>query len=179
MSYYLKMDGQEKGPYTESQLQSMWRAGLVTSKTLWMEDGMDEWLECACLTDILEPKMSPVASIPLQRTRAKESNSTWLIIGAAIFFAGFIALYLAGLVASKDNEQDAYLSAVEYAKQAYPGLENVSGFHDSIIKKDGDVYMIALTGTGKNVFGGPVRNNIGVQLRHSEGRWICESVKQR
>jgi len=44
MEYFLYLNNEQKGPYTLNQLQSMWKAGSITSKTLYWQEGFDEWI---------------------------------------------------------------------------------------------------------------------------------------
>jgi len=41
--YFIKVKGEEKGPYAESQLRSMWNSGIITTDTLFRENESQEW----------------------------------------------------------------------------------------------------------------------------------------
>jgi GYF domain 2 len=58
--YYLYLDDMQKGPFTLSQLQSMWRSGAITSRTLYWQDGFSEWLPLSSILDELEPSRAPI-----------------------------------------------------------------------------------------------------------------------
>ena len=50
-SYYIVNNDEQKGPYTETQLRSMWLNGLLLASTLYWRDGMAEWRLVAELCD--------------------------------------------------------------------------------------------------------------------------------
>ncbi len=52
--YYLYTNNEQTGPYTIAQLQHMWRVGQVTGKTLYWQEGFDEWIPLSTLADALE-----------------------------------------------------------------------------------------------------------------------------
>lgn len=47
--YHILFNGETKGPYSKSQLKSMWDNGLITSNTHYWTDGMVAWLLVASL----------------------------------------------------------------------------------------------------------------------------------
>ena len=42
--YYIKTKGEERGPYAESQLRSMWSSGAITSDTVFRPSDSQNWL---------------------------------------------------------------------------------------------------------------------------------------
>lgn len=49
--YHLSKNGVTNGPYTISQLKTMWQNGLITADCLCWAEGFDEWID---VSDILE-----------------------------------------------------------------------------------------------------------------------------
>ena len=60
MNYFLLDNNQTKGPFTLSQLQSMWQRGEVTANALVAKEGDQEWTPAAGLLDsISAPHANP------------------------------------------------------------------------------------------------------------------------
>lgn len=57
--YYLFENDNQRGPFTLSQLQSMWRSGTITARTLYCQEGFAEWLPLSTILDTLEPPPLP------------------------------------------------------------------------------------------------------------------------
>jgi hypothetical protein len=51
--YFIKTKGEEKGPYAESQLRSMWNSGIITSDTVFRESESQDWRP---ISRLLEPE---------------------------------------------------------------------------------------------------------------------------
>jgi TM2 domain-containing membrane protein YozV len=62
--YWLLAGSEQKGPYTLSQLQSMWRAGSITADTLYFQQGLDEWAPISILSILLDPPQPPATPSP-------------------------------------------------------------------------------------------------------------------
>lgn len=43
MNYYIAMRDEQKGPYTMTQLETMWQAGTITADALYCAEGMTAW----------------------------------------------------------------------------------------------------------------------------------------
>ena len=71
--YYIKTKGEERGPYAESQLLSMWGSGAITSDTLFRPSESQDWQPIARLLDEEESGTPP--DVPAKST-ATESAST-------------------------------------------------------------------------------------------------------
>lgn len=85
-SFYIRMDGQSKGPYTLQHLREMWRKGVVNSKTTYCEEGGTQWRSLAMMQTVLEqePSESPPDSEAHCRLRT--------VIYFALGIAGFAAM---------------------------------------------------------------------------------------
>jgi hypothetical protein len=55
----------EKGPYTKSQLRSMWDSGLITADTICWRDGLPSWILVAEALEDTPALLSTEAPIPL------------------------------------------------------------------------------------------------------------------
>ena len=65
MEYYLFLSEEQKGPYTLSQLQTMWRSGNITGNTLFWQEGCSEWNPLSSILHVLEPPLAaPAPSLP-------------------------------------------------------------------------------------------------------------------
>lgn len=63
--YHLLDGGKQSGPFTLSQLKSMWQAGKITVAARYSYDGMDGWRELLDIVPILERETQPrVAAVP-------------------------------------------------------------------------------------------------------------------
>jgi hypothetical protein len=49
--YWLLIGNENKGPYTFSQLESMWKTGSITADTLYCQEGFEAWLPASSLLD--------------------------------------------------------------------------------------------------------------------------------
>jgi hypothetical protein len=54
--YYLFIDDKQAGPYTISQLRSMWASGKLTADTLYFTEGMSEWSPLAAIVETIEER---------------------------------------------------------------------------------------------------------------------------
>src|SRR5688572_32596554 len=81
--YYLAVGSEQKGPYTFSQLQSMWRSGGITADTLYCQEGFDEWVSIASLSHLLDGTPAPAAT-PAQHPDSGTLGSNKRILPALI-----------------------------------------------------------------------------------------------
>ena len=97
MGYYILQSNETKGPYTLSQLKSMWSSGAVTGNLQFCEEGYTEWLPLHSLQHLLEPveleqpRYSPQTQQFLrhqsQLVRTSKSRGVFIILG--LFFGCF------------------------------------------------------------------------------------------
>src|SRR5437764_724190 len=74
---YLNRGQDNEGPYSQGQLRSMWKAGSVTSDTLFWEDGSTEWLPLSVMEDELDsppPASNAVSHRPAPAAVAESAN---------------------------------------------------------------------------------------------------------
>ncbi|MGA3143384.1 MAG: DUF4339 domain-containing protein [Verrucomicrobiota bacterium] len=53
--YYILIGGSETGPWTLGQVQAFWRAGAVTSETLYAQPGAAAWKPLSAILDVAPP----------------------------------------------------------------------------------------------------------------------------
>lgn len=73
-NHYVVIDGEAKGPFTISQLQSMWKTGILNLKTQHFMDGYTEWMPIEHILEDLEPKTTVTHKIPYQPAPAYPSR---------------------------------------------------------------------------------------------------------
>lgn len=207
--YYLVLDDKPQGPFTIDQLRSMAWAGKITVKTLFCQEGWENWEELSLISETmfpqkqtplgiplpLTPNPTPISSHPLATVhnspalttanKPKTAGQIFAIgcLGVFIFFMGIIFLAALSNRGKTDplysQKFDAYYTAVEFIKKQFPGAESFSDYRESVIEPDGAVYRVAVRVTGKNAFGGPVRNDFVVELLQSGDKWICQSINRK
>jgi hypothetical protein len=53
--FFILIGGNESGPWTLGQVQAFWRAGAVTSETLYAQPGAAEWKPLSAILDVAPP----------------------------------------------------------------------------------------------------------------------------
>src|SRR5437773_10014518 len=93
--YLIKTKGEERGPYAESQLRSMWNNGAITSDTLYRETEAQEWRPIAGFFETEKPaavQVSPIGDEPASATPNKSQAGAiavlivLILVIAAMFF---------------------------------------------------------------------------------------------
>ncbi len=76
--YYVHQDGHQSGPFTRSQLQSMWEQGIVNASATFWTEGMANWASLSDLCEGMAPY--PESHVPVNRARVKAKSSAprWL-----------------------------------------------------------------------------------------------------
>ena len=103
MGYYILQSNETKGPYTLSQLKSMWSSGAVTGNLQFCEEGYTEWLPLSSLQYLLEPvepeqpRYSPQTQQFMrqqsQLVRTSKSRGVFIILGLFLGCLGFHNFY--------------------------------------------------------------------------------------
>lgn len=94
MQHYLISDnGQTQGPFTITQLRSMWHSGAVTGETLYCEEGSDVWLHLRVLEQQLEEQSAPTTPSRTTVARSTRVRSIYIILGILFGYLGFHNLY--------------------------------------------------------------------------------------
>lgn len=93
VSHFLFLDGEQKGPYTFSQIQSMWRSGAITSETSHFMDGYTEWQPLEVIVpDLDPPPMRPAyAAGPPRPVVVAKSRGIYIIL--ALFLGGLFGVH--------------------------------------------------------------------------------------
>lgn len=88
VKHYLHLEGQQKGPFTLSQLQGMWRNGAITSETLHFMDGYSEWMPLDIIVPDLDPPVARAVAqaMPQQPVVIAKSRGIYILLG--LFFLG-------------------------------------------------------------------------------------------
>ena len=122
MSTYLFINDEQKGPFTNDQIQEMLKAGQVTVETLFWRDGFSEWQRLANIRSELEghfstsPQLPPPLPQPLppalikSRSETKQSGGLkLLVLLLGMVFLGFLGLivFLALLAPSEQKNKNA------------------------------------------------------------------------
>lgn len=92
--YYLAVGSEQKGPFTFSQLQTMWRSGSITADTLYCQQGFDEWVGISSLAELLDPQPTSASRpiSPAQHPALAQPESDKRILSAfllCLFFGYF------------------------------------------------------------------------------------------
>ncbi len=97
--YFITNGDEQRGPYTISQLRSMWHSGSITASTLYWQDGLNEWVPLSTILDLLEPPAPPIQSsepkviyAPAPKPQPQTSGCTWIIIIALGIVGGVILI---------------------------------------------------------------------------------------
>ncbi|MDB2327301.1 DUF4339 domain-containing protein [bacterium] len=100
--YWITIGDEQRGPYTISQLRSMWQSGTITANTLYWQQGFDDWFSLSTIIDLLEPHqpaappaLPPEPQIiytPAPQPQQQTSGCTWIIIIALGIVGGIVLL---------------------------------------------------------------------------------------
>lgn len=95
--YRIWKDQQESGPFTMSQLRSMWASGALTAENYFWTEGQTEWQPITALLTELEPIPSePAPSQQQASLQIVELQSQMKSPGVAALLALFIPFFGAG-----------------------------------------------------------------------------------
>ena len=111
-TFYIKLKGEEKGPYTMGQLQSMWDKGDLTSDTFYRDSESSEWILLARNFN-QESEAAGVSTVKTpEEIKLKNNSMLWFFILGLTFFAGIIAgnihIIRGGNVGSKIVSRDSF-----------------------------------------------------------------------
>lgn len=106
-AFYVMVNGGQKGPFSLSQMQAMWRANIITNKSQYWKEGMPAWSPCSTIAPLLSPPKSTDEQAkqtppPLPNTSSTPAASFWTLSPGGIVVAvicGFllIVFILAGM----------------------------------------------------------------------------------
>lgn len=94
VSHFLFLDGQQKGPFSMSQLQSMYQSGAITRETPHFMDGYTEWMPLEIIVPDLEPAPQPQRSYaagPPRPMVVAKSRGIYIILG--LFLGGLLGVH--------------------------------------------------------------------------------------
>ena len=78
--YLVRLQGVERGPYTLSQLQSMWQSGVLTADAQYWQGGVDHWMPITSIMSSLHATPAQPPLPPQQIIHVKQSRSGCLLI---------------------------------------------------------------------------------------------------
>jgi predicted RNA-binding Zn-ribbon protein involved in translation (DUF1610 family)/TM2 domain-containing membrane protein YozV len=84
--YWLLIGNEKKGPYTFSQLKSMWGSGSITADALYCQEGFEAWVPISSLLD-----QKPPASLPQYSASAQEESEKRIL--PALILCLFIGVF--------------------------------------------------------------------------------------
>lgn len=102
LQYFLWLNEKQSGPYTITQLKSMWQSGQITSATCYWFDGLTEWLPIESMIE--EGLAEDRRNVEMSRVREEEAKKEKPITtseNVAIILASFLAspiTFVAGIL---------------------------------------------------------------------------------
>lgn len=117
-TYFLLINGQQSGPYTISQMRSMWQNGTINTGTGYWQAGMPQWQFLANIRHFLDPPSgnqfgAPVivnqvgyqVGYPVQQMLSPKSRVAFILLGLFLgclgihnFYAGYTGKGVAQLL---------------------------------------------------------------------------------
>jgi hypothetical protein len=92
MQYYIYDQDQQKGPYTEDQIRSMWSNGRVTAGAHYFRDGMPDWQPIGDLVQQFQPPTKVTASLPQTSNQGLRqhscANPALILLGIVLLLGG-------------------------------------------------------------------------------------------
>ena len=132
MDYYLHVHGVDRGPFTLSQLQNMWKAGAITKETVFWTEGMVDWEPLLAIIRLLEPPRTPpppVPSTPVIRhvvpAPRKTSTVTWLVL---IFVVVIIVVGVIGNSTTQKSQSAPAVNATIHRSATTISVTNADSF---------------------------------------------------
>jgi hypothetical protein len=92
--FYLLISGEEKGPYTFVQVQSLWKSGSLNLNDLYHSEGGTEWSHLSGLRTLLDGESSHVIYRKMDDRLARMDKSLSKIWGVLAFLLILAILYV-------------------------------------------------------------------------------------
>jgi hypothetical protein len=92
--FLLLSHGEQRGPFTYSQLQSMWQTGAITADAMYWQDGLDDWNPIARLSLDRPVPSSPPAAQQIIYVKQSRSGCSLILIIALGIVVGLVLLSL-------------------------------------------------------------------------------------
>ena len=152
-TFFVLINGEQKGPYALDQLRSMWQNGTVTTDTLYWSEGMPDWLPLSGMSEQLhkaEPKVGVRADLDTDPNHVRRYRAIATLLIAGTIVAG-VALYnsnfgassnpVSGLLRLSTSElQDKVEHSIRETWDKNPETEHISIKRFSLIHKAGNQY---------------------------------------
>jgi hypothetical protein len=176
--FYLHIDGEERGPYTVSQIDHLLNSGLISTQALYWREGMEQW--------------SPVTELVTLRVRPKRDWTRTAILGGVLVLL-LILVRIFGPTAvmgwreasqSDFTSNAAYWRAREVVRTHALAPGAVVLFHKfetaSVTLQDTDGGEVVLKGDVSPARGAVQTTTWKVRLAydHKLKQWIGREVKQ-
>lgn len=94
VSHYVMLDGQQQGPFSIGQMQSIWQSGRLHGEMQHFMDGYSEWMPLNFIQEDLEPVALPrqMAHSTLPRpVQVAKSRGIYVILG--LFLGGLLGVH--------------------------------------------------------------------------------------
>jgi hypothetical protein len=131
MNYYILLENEPKGPYTISQLRSLWNSGSITGNTLYCQEEFTEWVP---LAGIPVPSLDRKKDTLLSRTLSSFGSlniKLKLIILAATAWMCFIFI-----VAINDNNGGRNLPSVPLTNPSVGNNSSANSQYENANNRD-------------------------------------------
>jgi len=157
-------------------------------------EGISGWQRLVeIIRDVAEYRPpAPRPHTPPRQIQPPRKQPGPLAVGCAVIAGGIGLLLLVGAIGvalqspqerqqseQRNMDSDAHYTAEQFIKKQYPGAKSVSGFRDSVVEHEGNVYRVAVNVDGLNAFGGPVRNAMIVEMELNGGTWRLIQIHRK
>jgi hypothetical protein len=177
-SYFLWLGERQTGPFALVQVRAMRERGEIAWSTLWT-DGVAEWRPLHSLEALFRTS-PPVDEQPVARPVISDRQTMFLVVLLACALLGFV-LYVIGQLVPRDEQgderRDAYYTATANfmpAQLKSPSSASFSGYNDSAVSREGDVFTVSGWVEAENSFGTALRRHFTckMQLEASRHAWV-------
>lgn len=143
--YTIKVNGETRGPFTETQLRSMWGSGGLTADAHFARQGEDDWHPLAELCDPPHQAHPTAPTIDNSQPTAKPSTARKNFQWSAVFKALVIIAFIYLLYASDGCQHDPELpyiskgsldAPVSLRSSEFPKITGGANFYQSSFSAD-------------------------------------------
>lgn len=141
--YYLRIKGEQKGPYTLAHVRHLFSAGFIDAATPFWHEAFDEWQEVALLTKLLELRKPRFAWVkPL----------VWLVAIGVLAVLGYICFPVLKIAINETWQTEctaeaAYWKARQHLREEtkpHKGLLNFAPFAEDAVSLTGNKAVVQL-----------------------------------
>jgi hypothetical protein len=170
--YLIRVQGEQKGPYTFPQLKRMYETSLIPEETLYWQDGMEQW---QAVSDLCGPS---------RRDRARRVRQLRVMGTLAVGMVAAVIAYCAPVLKDGWREMNDRDATPQGAYWRARGLvrEEVKGQDASVAFEPYDAASVALAGTnatvilpgtlyGKDGTGSKMKWQVGIEYDAERREW--------